>query len=102
MPSRRAASRPASRGSSTAPWQHRRVVVGVSQGTELVFLFVVLPFIVAALIVPLVQRRSISMPPQYRTSHLLREGVAARATLLEWKSPAQSFLDRHPMVTFRV
>lgn len=78
------------------------MVVAVSQGAALLLLFVVLPLVLAAAIAWLVQSRSEPFPPELRTSNLLRDGDPAEATLLDWRSPSQSFLDRHPMITFRV
>ena len=78
------------------------MVLAVSQGVALLFLFVALPLVLAAAIAWLVQSRSEPFPPELRTSSLLRDGQPAEGTLLDWRSPAQSFLDRHPMITFRV
>jgi hypothetical protein len=74
----------------------------VSDGVALLLLFVVLPLVLAYAIARLVQSRSDPFPPERRTSVLLRDGEAAEGRLLDWRSPAQSFLDRHPMVTFHV
>lgn len=75
---------------------------GVSQGTLLVLLFVVLPLVLAYVVAQVVQWRSDPFPPERRTSVLLRDGDPTTGTILGWQTPAQSFLDRHPMVTFRV
>lgn len=78
------------------------MVLAVSLGTVLFVLFVVLPLVLAYVVVRLVQWRSEPFPPELRTSAILRDGDPAEGELIDWRSPAQSFLDRHPMVTFRV
>lgn len=74
----------------------------VSQGTALLILFVVVPVVAAVAVIAFVQWRSPTMPAGYLTSELLRHGTPAQATLLDWKTPGQSFLDLRPMVTLRV
>jgi hypothetical protein len=74
----------------------------VSQGTALLFLFVVVPVLAAVVVVAFVQWRSPSVPAEHLTSDLLRNGTPVTATLLEWHTPGQSFLDQRPMVTFTV
>jgi hypothetical protein len=74
----------------------------VSQGTALVLLFVVVPVVAAVAVVAFVQWRSPAVPEGHLTSEVLRHGTPADATLLEWRTPGQSFLDARPMVTFRV
>ncbi len=78
------------------------MMFGVTQGTALVFLFVILPVLLAVVVAWFVERRSAPFPAEHRTSHLLREGTPAEATLIDWRLPPQPFLDRHPMVTFDV
>lgn len=78
------------------------MVLAVSQGVVLLLLFVVLPLVLAVGVAALVQWRSQPFPPELRTSSILRDGDPAEGELIDWRSPAQSFLDRHPMVTFRV
>lgn len=68
----------------------------------LLFLFVVLPVFLALAVAALVQWRSAPVPAELRTSDLLRDGTPGEATVLEWRTPGQSFLDRRPMVTFRL
>ena len=74
----------------------------VSQGTALLILFVVVPVVAAVAVIAFVQWRSPTVPAGYLTSELLRDGTPATATLLDWQTPGQSFLDQRPMVTFRV
>ena len=71
-------------------------------GTALLLLFVVVPVVVAVAVVALVQWRSPEVRPEHLTSELLRDGTPAKGTLLEWHLTGQSFLDRRPMVDFRV
>ncbi|HVE95208.1 MAG TPA: hypothetical protein VNB24_09820 [Acidimicrobiales bacterium] len=78
------------------------MVLAVSQSVALLLLFVVLPLVLAYVIARLVQWRSEPFPAELRTSTILRDGDSAEGELIDWRSPAQSFLDRHPMVTFRV
>ena len=74
----------------------------MSQGVALLLLFVVVPVVAAVAVVALVQWRSPAVPAGHRTSELLRDGIRTTATLLDWHTPGQSFLDRRPMVSFRV
>ena len=74
----------------------------VSQGMALLILFVVVPVVAAVAVVAFVQWRSPRVPAGHLTSELLRDGTPAQATLLDWRTPGQSFLDRRPMVTLRV
>ena len=78
------------------------MVVAVTQSAALVFLFVILPFVLAVVVAWFVERRSEPYPAERTTSVILREGTPAEATLADWRLPPQSFLDRHPMVTFDV
>ena len=74
----------------------------MSLGTALLLLFVVVPVFVAVAVVALVQWRSPDVPAEHLTSELLRDGTPANGTLVEWHITGQSFLDRRPMVDFRV
>lgn len=74
----------------------------MSLGTALLLLFVVVPVVVAVAVVALVEWRSPDVPAEHLTSELLRDGTHANGTLLEWHITGQSFLDRRPMVDFRV
>ena len=74
----------------------------MSLGTALLLLFVVVPVVVAVGVVALVQWRSPDVPAEHLTSELLRDGTPAKGTLVEWHITGQSFLDRRPMVDFRV
>ena len=77
-------------------------MMALSDGVALLFLFVILPVFLALAVAALVQWRSAPVPPELRTSDLLRAGSPGEATLLEWRTSGQSFLDRRPMVTFRL
>ena len=74
----------------------------MSLGTALLLLFVVMPVVVAVGVVALVKWRSPDVPAEHLTSELLRDGTPAKGTLVEWHITGQSFLDRRPMVDFRV
>jgi len=78
------------------------VLAAVSQSVALLLLFIGLPLVLAYVVARLVQWRSEPFPPELRTSAILRDGEPAEGVLNDWRSPSQSFLDRHPMVTFRV
>lgn len=78
------------------------MVFGLTQGAALVFLFVILPVLLAVVVFLYVERHSEPYPAEHRTSNILREGTPSEATLLDWRLPPQSLLDRHPMVTFDV
>ena len=77
-------------------------MTALSDGMALLFLFVILPVFLALAVAALVQWRSAPVPQELRTSDLLRDGAPGEATLLDWRTPGQSFLDRRPMVTFRL
>lgn len=68
----------------------------------LLILFVVVPVVAAVAVIAFEQWRSPTVPAGYLTSELLRDGTPATATLLDWQTRGQSFLDQRPMVTFRV
>lgn len=74
----------------------------MSQGLALLLLFVVMPIVLGVAVAALVQWRSSPVAADELTSEVLRTGEPARATVLDWRSPGQSFVDRRPMVTFRV
>jgi hypothetical protein len=74
-------------------------VLGLTQAQALVLLFVVLPFVVAAVVIPLVAWRSSGGPPPVRTSDILASGRPAIAEVLAVK-PSGSILDLRPMVRF--
>ena len=70
-----------------------------NQSDELIFLFVVLPFLVAGLVIWFVSWRSSHKPAPIRTSTILAEGQSAQAEVLSVK-PLGSFLEVRPMVRF--
>jgi hypothetical protein len=73
--------------------------ISSNQEKELIFLFVVLPFLVAGLVIAFVSWRSSHGPPPVRTSVILAEGQPAEAEVLAVK-PLGSFLEVRPMVRF--
>ena len=70
-----------------------------NQTKELLFLFVVLPFLVAGLVIAFVSWRSSSGPPPIRTSTILAEGQPAEGEVLAVK-PLGSILEVRPMIRF--
>lgn len=62
-------------------------------------LFVVLPFVVAALVIGFVLWRSPDVQPGTRTSELLADGLPGSGTLVAVRSHASAFLDRRPMAS---
>ena len=70
-----------------------------SQTQELLFLFVVLPFLVAGAVIAFVRWRWSGKPAPVRTSTILAEGEPAEAEVLSVK-PLGSFLEVRPMVKF--
>ncbi|HET9077078.1 MAG TPA: hypothetical protein VFN68_09100 [Acidimicrobiales bacterium] len=74
---------------------------GLSTNTALVILFVLLPFVLAAVIFPLVQWRHSGGPRPVRTSEILSGGLPGRAQILSVQ-PLGSVLDARPMVRFRL
>ncbi len=70
-----------------------------SQTQELLFLFVVLPFLVAGVVIAFVRWRWSGKPAPVRTSTILAEGEPAEAEVLSVK-PLGSFLEVRPMVKF--
>lgn len=72
---------------------------GLPETEALVILFVVLPFVLAALIVPLVMWRSSKGPKPVLTSEILAGGMAARAEVLSVRQLGGPF-DVRPMLRF--
>jgi len=78
------------------------VLLGLSQNSAFLLLFVVLPVVMAPIVIALVARRSPDLPAPYRTSQLLLDGEPVRAELLEWKNKGPFLLDGRPMVAFKL
>jgi hypothetical protein len=74
-------------------------MLALTQAQALLLLFVVLPFLVAAVVVAFVSWRSSGAAPVVRTSVILAEGVPAEAEVLAIKAVG-GFLDTRPMVRF--
>jgi hypothetical protein len=74
---------------------------GLTQAQALLLLFLVLPFAVAALVIPLVAWRSSGQPKPVLTSEILAQGVPAEAEILSVRSLG-SILDVRPMVRFQL
>ncbi len=72
---------------------------GLTTTQALVVLFVVLPFVLAAVIVPIVGWWSSRGPKPVLTSEILARGLPARAEILSVR-PMGGFLDMRPMVRF--
>jgi hypothetical protein len=72
---------------------------GLSPTQALVLLFVVLPFAVAAVVIPFVAWRNANGPKPVLTSEILAHGVLAHAEILSVRQLG-SFLDLRPMVRF--
>jgi hypothetical protein len=72
---------------------------GLTQTQALLLLFVVLPFLVAAIVIPFVAWRSSGQPKPIRTSEILAHGTPAEAEILSVR-PLGSILDLRPMVRF--
>jgi hypothetical protein len=70
-----------------------------SQSQELLFLFVVLPFLVAGAVIAFVNWRWSGKPAPVRTSTILAEGEPAEAEIVSVR-PLGSFLELRPMVRF--
>jgi hypothetical protein len=75
------------------------VLFGITQDQALVFLFVVLPFLVAVPVIYFVGWRWKGKPAPIRTSAILEHGDPAHATVLAIK-PLGGFLDSRPMIRF--
>ncbi len=74
---------------------------GLSPTQALVVLFVVLPFAVAAVVIPFVAWRNASGPRPILTSEILAHGVLAQAEILSVRQLG-TFLDLRPMVRFQL
>jgi hypothetical protein len=74
-------------------------VVALTQALELLALFVLLPFVVAAGVIWFISWRSRDQTPPVRTSDVLATGDAAQAEILAIKTFG-GFLDARPMVRF--
>ncbi|HLI52694.1 MAG TPA: hypothetical protein VKU88_00055 [Acidimicrobiales bacterium] len=72
---------------------------GLSQTQALVVLFVIAPFAVAAVVVPLVAWRHSGGPPPLRTSEILARGDPGRAEVVSVRNVG-NLLDARPMVRF--
>jgi hypothetical protein len=72
-------------------------VLALTQGLELVFLFLILPFVVAAGVIWFVSWRNDTGTPPLRTSQVLASGTPATARVTAVKMFA-NFLDARPMV----
>ena len=77
------------------------MLLALTPATELLLLFIALPFAVGAIVMGLVSWRSQGGAPVHRTSVLLEHGEPARAELLELRTLG-SFVDVRPMVAFRL
>lgn len=76
-------------------------LLGLSQNQALLLLFVVLPFVLAALVIPFVAWRHRGDPKPIRTSDILAHGRAGRAEVLSVRALG-SILDMRPMVRFKL
>lgn len=74
---------------------------GLNQNQALLLLFVVLPFALAALVIPFVAWRHKDDPKPILTSDILAHGVPGRAEVLSVKALG-SILDMRPMVRFHL
>jgi hypothetical protein len=83
----------------TAPDPFLASLFGLSPTQALVVLFVVLPFAVAAVVIPFVAWRNSGGPKPVLTSDILAHGVPARAQIVSVR-PLGSFLELRPMVRF--
>ena len=72
---------------------------GLSEAQALVLLFVVLPFVMAALVIPFVAWRHRNDPKPVLTSEILATGSRARAEILSVRALG-SIVDMRPMVRF--
>jgi hypothetical protein len=77
------------------------LVFGLNQSQALVILFVILPFVLAAIIVPLVSWRSSKGPRPILTSEILSQGLPGRAEILSVRTLG-SIIDVRPMVRFEL
>lgn len=74
---------------------------GLSQNQALLLLFVLLPFLLAALVFPFVAWRHRDDPKPILTSEILAHGIPGRAEVLSVKALG-SILDMRPMVRFQL
>jgi hypothetical protein len=77
------------------------LIFGLSQVQALVILFVVLPFVLAAIVVPLVAWRSSNGPRPVLTSDILAHGLPGSAEITAVKTLG-SVLELRPMVRFNL
>jgi hypothetical protein len=75
--------------------------LGLSQAQGLVIVFVILPIVAGAIIVPLLVWRLSKSPRPMLTSELLAQGTPAEGTILNVRSLG-NVLDSRPMVRFRL
>jgi hypothetical protein len=85
----------------THPGVAASLVFGLNQTQALVILFLILPFAVAAIIVPLVSWRASKGPRPILTSEILTQGLPGRAEILSVRTLG-SILDVRPMVRFEL
>jgi hypothetical protein len=88
-----------SRPHRTALVGSSRVVLALTQGLELLALFVVLPFVVAVGVIWFVSWRADGQTPPVRTSEVLATGDEASGEIVNIKTFG-GFLDTRPMVRF--
>lgn len=72
---------------------------GLSTTQALVVLFVLLPFVLAALVIPFVAWRHRDDPQPVRTSDILATGMSRRAEIVSVR-PLGTIVDLKPMVRF--
>lgn len=77
------------------------MIFGLSQVQALVILFVVLPFVLAAIVVPLVAWRSSRGPQPVLTSDILAQGLPGSAEITAVRTLG-SVLELRPMVRFNL
>ena len=76
-------------------------LLGLTQAEGLVLIFVVLPFAVAAVVVPFVVWRSSRGPKPILTSEILASGIRGEAEILSMRTLG-SILEVRPMVRFQL
>jgi hypothetical protein len=77
------------------------VLLALSLSTELLALFVVLPFVVGGIVMAVISARSPNVPVTHTTSGLLANGEPGRAEVLDLRRLG-NFFDVRPMVAFRL
>jgi hypothetical protein len=77
------------------------LIFGLNQTQALVILFLIMPFAVAAIIVPLVAWRANKGPRPILTSEILAQGLPGRAEIMSIRTLG-SILDVRPMVRFEL